>query len=168
MEIDILEKKENKVLDRTEIKFNCLYEGEATPKLLNVKNKLVALLNTNKELIVVDSIQPHFGETKAAGYAKVYDSVDSLKNIETKHVIDKNQEAKAPVEKEEDKDKPEKESSEEKSVEEESPEEASGEKEAVEEESPEEESTEEDPAEKESPEEESAEEDPVEEETAEE
>ena len=62
MEIDILEKKENKLLDRTEIKFNCVYDGKATPKLLDVKNKLVAMLNTKKELIVVDSIQPHFGE----------------------------------------------------------------------------------------------------------
>jgi small subunit ribosomal protein S24e len=128
MEIDILEKKENKVLDRTEIKFNCLYEGEATPQLLNVKNKLVALLNTKKEFIVVDSIQPHFGEAKAAGYAKVYDSENSLKDIETKHVLDKNQEAKVPAEEEEIEnnieEKPtEEESSEESSTEEESDEE---------------------------------------------
>ena len=97
MEIDILEKKENNTLDRTEIKFNCIYEGEATPKLLNVKSKLVAMLDTKKELIVIDSIQPHFGEAKAAGYAKVYGSKDSLKDIEPKHVIDKNQEADTPA-----------------------------------------------------------------------
>jgi len=101
MEIDILEKKENNALDRTEIKFNCVYEGEATPKLLSVKSKLVALLDTKKELIVVDSIQPHFGEAKAACYAKIYGSQDSLNNIETKHVINKNQEANAPVEEDE-------------------------------------------------------------------
>lgn len=110
MEIDILEKKENEALDRTEISFNCLYEGEATPKLLSVKSKLVALLDTKKELIVVDSIQPHFGETKAAGYAKIYGSKDSLKEIETKHVIDKNQEANAPAEEDEEKNDVEKES----------------------------------------------------------
>lgn len=92
MEIDILDKKENKTLDRDEIKFNCIYEGEATPKILDVKSKLVALLDTKKELIVIDSIQPHFGETKAAGYAKVYGSEESLKDIETEHIISKNQE----------------------------------------------------------------------------
>lgn len=93
MEIDIINKKENKALDRTEVKFNCIYDGEATPKILDVKNKLVALLDTQKDLIVVDSLQPHYGETKAAGYAKIYGSKDSLNDIETEHVISKNKEA---------------------------------------------------------------------------
>ncbi|MBZ9570998.1 30S ribosomal protein S24e [Methanobrevibacter sp. TMH8] len=92
MEIDIINKKENSALDRTEVKFNCIYDGEATPKILDVKSKLVALLDTKKDLIVVDSIQPHFGETKAAGYAKIYGSKDSLEGIETEHVIAKNKE----------------------------------------------------------------------------
>ena len=92
MEIDILNKKENKVLDRTEVKFDCIYSGEATPKLLDVKSKLVALLDSKKDLIVVDSIQPHYGQTKASGYAKIYGSIESLENIETEHVLAKNKE----------------------------------------------------------------------------
>ena len=94
MEIDIITQKENKALDRTEVKFDCAYSGEPTPKLLDVKNKLIALLDAKKELIVVDSIQPHFGEAKAVGYAKIYDSVESLNSIETEHVISKNIEVK--------------------------------------------------------------------------
>jgi small subunit ribosomal protein S24e len=90
MEIEIINKKENKALDRTEIKFNCIYKGKASPRILDVKNKLVTLLNTQKNLIVVDSLQPHYGETKAAGYAKVYGSKNSLDDIETEHVITKN------------------------------------------------------------------------------
>ena len=125
MEIDILEKKENKLLDRTEIKFNCLYDGESTPKLSNVKNKLVAMLNTKKGLIVVDSIQPHFGEAKAAGYAKIYDSQDSLKDIEPKHIIEKNREAKAQTDGEETINNTEDNSAENEPVEEESAEEKS-------------------------------------------
>jgi small subunit ribosomal protein S24e len=102
MEIDILNKKENKALDRTEVKFDCIYSGEATPKVLDVKSKLVALLDTKKDLIVVDSIQPHFGEAKAAGYAKIYGSKESLEDIETEHAIAKNKEAEveAPAEEE--------------------------------------------------------------------
>lgn len=95
MEIDILNKKKNKALDRTEVKFDCIYFGEATPKILDIKSKLVALLNTQKNLIVVDSIQPRYGETKADGYAKIYGSIDSLEDIETEHVIAKNKEFKA-------------------------------------------------------------------------
>ena len=133
MEIDILEQKENKVLDRLEIKFNCLYDGESTPKLLQVKNKLVAMLNTKKELLVVDSIQPHFGESKAAGYAKVYDSQDILKEIEPQHIIDKNQEAIAESEEDSQVDESEEVQSEEvEAVEDESVEDVSEEVEAVE------------------------------------
>ena len=67
-------------------------DGEATPKVLDIKSKLVALLNTKKDLIVVDNVQPHYGEPKALGYAKVYDTVDDLEYIETKHVLAKNEE----------------------------------------------------------------------------
>ena len=59
---------------------------------MDIKSKLVALLNTKKDLIVVDNVQPHYGEPKALGYAKVYDTVDDLTYIETKHVIAKNEE----------------------------------------------------------------------------
>ena len=101
MEIDIFEEKENKVFNRKEIKFYVDYDGEATPKVLDVKSKLVALLNTKKELIVVDNVQPHYGEPKALGYAKVYDTVEDLEYIETNHVIAKNTEAAEPAEDEE-------------------------------------------------------------------
>lgn len=92
MEINIKDQKENKLLNRTEIQFDCIYQGEATPKILDVKNKLVAMLNAEKELLVIDQIKPSFGEGRANGYAKLYDSKESLADIETKHVIEKNKE----------------------------------------------------------------------------
>ena len=92
MEIDIFEEKENKLFNRKEIKFYVEYEGESTPKVLDIKSKLVALLDTKKGLIVVDNVQPHYGEPKALGYAKIYDTVEDLNYIETKHVIAKNAE----------------------------------------------------------------------------
>ena len=99
MEIEFIEEKENKLFNRKEIKFYVDYDGEATPKVLDIKSKLVALLNTKKDLIVVDNVQPHYGEPKALGYAKVYDTVDDLTYIETKHVIAKNEEPEeAPAE----------------------------------------------------------------------
>ena len=90
MEIEFIEEKENKLFNRKEIKFYVDYDGEATPKVLDIKSKLIALLNTKKELIVVDNVQPHYGEPRALGYAKVYDTVDDLTYIETEHVIAKN------------------------------------------------------------------------------
>lgn len=102
MEIEFIEEKENKLFNRKEIKFYVDYDGEATPKILHIKSKLVALLNTKKELIVVDNVQPHYGEPKALGYAKVYETVDDLKYIETQHVLAKNEEpAEEPEDEEE-------------------------------------------------------------------
>jgi Ribosomal protein S24E len=92
MEIEIKEKIENPLLNRTEIHFDCIYAGEATPKTLDVKNKLVALLDADKNLLVVDNVLPKFGEGKADGYAKIYDNEENLSKIETKHVLAKNQE----------------------------------------------------------------------------
>ena len=101
MEIEFIEEKENKLFNRKEIKFYVDYDGEATPKILDIKSKLVALLNTKKDLIVVDNVQPHYGEPKAVGYAKIYDTVEDLEYIETKHVIAKNTEVAEPAEDEE-------------------------------------------------------------------
>ena len=100
MEIEFIGEKENKVFNRKEIKFYVDYDGEATPKLLDIKSKLVALLNTKKDLIVVDNVQPHYGEPKAVGYAKVYDTVEDLQYIEAKHILAKNEEPEEPAEEE--------------------------------------------------------------------
>ncbi|MCE5213093.1 MAG: 30S ribosomal protein S24e [Methanobacterium sp.] len=91
MEINITQKTENPLLDRTEIQFDCTYQGESTPKVLEVKNRLVAVLDVDKNLLVVDKLKPQFGEGKAKGYAKLYDSAISLTQIEKKHIIEKNQ-----------------------------------------------------------------------------
>jgi len=91
MEININKKAENPLLDRTEIYFDCLYQGEATPKVLDVKNKLIATLDVDKNLLVVDKLNPNFGEGKTKGYAKLYNSNKSLAEIERKHILEKNQ-----------------------------------------------------------------------------
>lgn len=92
MELNILTNNENKLLNRKEIKFECLYQGEPTPTILSVKSKLVATLDANKELLVVDNLQPLYGEGKATCYAKIYDSIEDLNEIEVQHVIEKNTE----------------------------------------------------------------------------
>lgn len=101
MEINITQKTENPLLDRTEIEFECTYQGESTPKVLEVKNRLVAVLDVDKNLLVVDKLKPQFGEGKSIGYAKLYQSEESLSKIEREHVLEKNQEAAKEAEGEE-------------------------------------------------------------------
>ncbi len=90
MEINVNEKIENPLLNRTEIHFDCTYQGEATPKIMDVKSRLVATLDVDKNLLVVHNLKPSYGEGKAIGYAKVYDSEESLAKIEKDHVVKKN------------------------------------------------------------------------------
>ncbi len=80
------------LLNRTEVKFECDYQAEGTPKILDVKHKLIALVDSSKDLLVVDSMKPSYGEAKAVGLAKVYDSVEKLNQIETDAVKAKNEE----------------------------------------------------------------------------
>ena len=92
MEIDIFEEKENKIFNRKEVKFYINYEGEATPNIFDVKNRLVAQLDSKKDLVVVDTIDPYYGEPKALGYAKVYASKEDVEYIESESVLLKNKE----------------------------------------------------------------------------
>jgi small subunit ribosomal protein S24e len=58
-----------------------------------VKNRLVAQLNVDKNLLVVDKVKPSFGEGRADGYAKLYESEEKLDQIEKQHVVEKNKES---------------------------------------------------------------------------
>ncbi len=102
MEIKIISKKENPLLNRTEIEFECDYPSEGTPNLLDVKHKIVALEDSSNDLLVVDNMKPSYGATKAVGLAKIYDSIEKLNEIEPKAVIAKNEEPEeeAPAEEE--------------------------------------------------------------------
>lgn len=92
MEIKIISKKENPLLNRTEIEFECNYPTEGTPNLLDVKHKIVALEDSSNDLIVVDNMKPSYGAAKATGLAKIYDSIEKLQEIEAKAVLAKNEE----------------------------------------------------------------------------
>ncbi len=101
MEIEIFEEKENKIFNRTEVRFYINYEGEATPNIIDVKNRLVAQLDSKKDLVIVDTIDPYYGEPKALGYAKVYATKEDVEYIESESVLLKNQEPETEEEAEE-------------------------------------------------------------------
>ena len=154
MEINITKDWDNTLLDRKEITFNISHTG-ATPSRDEIKNKLVAQLNSRHELVIVDKIRTEYGTQNTTGYAKIYSDVDRANEIENKYVLERNE--PKPVEETE---KPAKEESGE------SPEESTGEEAVAEEPIAEEAASEEEPAE--SPEESTGEEAVAEEPIAEE
>jgi len=78
MEVEIIEKKENPLLERTEVRFKVAFAG-STPKRSDVRNKVIAQLNADRELTVLDRLDADFGAQRAMGYVKVYANKKAMK-----------------------------------------------------------------------------------------
>ncbi len=90
MEVEITRKKENPLLERTEVYFKVVHEKEKTPKRDAVKGKIAEALKTKRELVVVDYMRSEFGMPVTVGYAKAYKTKDSLQAVERKHILKRN------------------------------------------------------------------------------
>lgn len=90
MEIEIQSKKENPLLQRTEVHFIVHHQGEKTPKRDLIRSELAEQLNTKKDAVIVDHMKSSFGSTDTTGYAKIYKNGDSAKEWEQKYLIKRN------------------------------------------------------------------------------
>ncbi|HEY3274639.1 MAG TPA: 30S ribosomal protein S24e [Methanocella sp.] len=90
MEIKVLEEKSNPLLQRREVQFS-VSQNLGTPSRQEIKNKLAAYLNSKPELVIIERMKQEFGKREAKGYAKIYESMDRLKNVETEHIIQRNE-----------------------------------------------------------------------------
>ena len=87
MEIEIENRKENKLLGREEIYFRVKYEG-ATPSRKKIREQLKGMgLNG---FIVLDYVKPIFGVREAKAYAKVYPSEKKAREVEPDYIIKRN------------------------------------------------------------------------------
>lgn len=89
MDIEIIHEKENLLLDRKEITFNISNTG-ATPSRETVKNRLVALLNSQYDLVMIDKLATEYGTQNTIGYAKVYSNAERAQQIENKYILERN------------------------------------------------------------------------------
>jgi small subunit ribosomal protein S24e len=89
MDIRILKDKGNVLLNRRELDFIVKYEG-STPSRNDIKNKLAAMLNAPLELLVVQRIKTEYGMQEAKGYAKLYEDVNRMKEVELEYVLKRN------------------------------------------------------------------------------
>ena len=164
MEIEIESKKNNPLMNRTEVFFTVKHKGEKTPNREIIRSELADKLNTKKENIIVNSINSSFGTQETTGYAKVYSSLQKAKDLERDHILKRNKIGVTEKKKEEkDEEKKEEKSAEAKKPAEETPkEDAPAEPEKPEEHSAEPEAASEPPAEEPPKEEAPAEEKPEE------
>jgi len=90
MEIEIDSKRNNPLLNRTEVYFTVKHSGEKTPNRELIRSELADKLNAKKENIVVNVIDPSFGLNETTGYAKIYSSTKDSKDIEAEHILKRN------------------------------------------------------------------------------
>ena len=90
MEIEIVSKKENELLDRTEITFKAMHAKEGTPQREVVREKLASMMKATKERVIVDSMNSAFGKMETVGYAKVYKTKDAAMKFEREYVLIRN------------------------------------------------------------------------------
>lgn len=86
MEIKILHKKENVLLNRTEIEADIEHFKEPTPTRAQVKEKLAAMLSADKDLIVIKKLEQTFGSVTKCS-AVLYKSRADLESSEQEHLL---------------------------------------------------------------------------------
>jgi len=99
MKLEILEKKHNVLLERTELKGKFLFEG-ATPSNEVVTAQIANDLKVDKDLVVVTQILTKYSHREANFTAQVYDNAkikDKLK-VKTKYLKKKADEEKKKAE----------------------------------------------------------------------
>lgn len=90
MEVEIVSKKENALLDRTEVRFKAVHPKEGTPKREDVRDKISSLVKAPKERVIVDSMDSEFGKTETIGYAKVYKTREAAMKYEREQILVRN------------------------------------------------------------------------------
>ena len=90
MELKILEKKDNPLLHRVEVKFEVSHPKSKTPSRDEVRNLLTANLNADKNRVILDNMHTPFGSTTTTGFAKIYDDVENAKKIEPDYILIRN------------------------------------------------------------------------------
>ncbi|MCX6798776.1 MAG: 30S ribosomal protein S24e [Candidatus Diapherotrites archaeon] len=89
MKVEIAGKRDNKSLQRAEVRFN-VKDAAVTPNRKELRAKLAALQNSKEELVIVDSIMHNFGLREASGEAKIYKDEKALKAAERPFMIGRN------------------------------------------------------------------------------
>ncbi len=87
MKIEVTDKRENPLQERTELHFVIDHSGEATPARKSVITALAKAVKADEDKIVIESIESQYGKNKSVAYAKVYDSVESATRLERKHLL---------------------------------------------------------------------------------
>lgn len=87
MKLTVVEKKENPIFSRTELKFEVSHEKFPTPSRIDVENLISANVSSKEGLISINSIHSIFGQNKSSGNANIYKKAEDLKKYEPAYLV---------------------------------------------------------------------------------
>ena len=87
--MEIIERKENPVLDRVELTFQWNHSGKATPYLSQMVDAAAkAEPGADKKLVFVKNVNTRFGMSRTSGMALIYGAAEAA-SIEPDYVIER-------------------------------------------------------------------------------
>lgn len=89
-EIKIISEKENPLLERKEIEFIIFHAGQGTPKRVDIRKKLAAILNKDVDCVYIEHLYSKTGKPETRGEARIYKRKEKALAIEPKHIIERN------------------------------------------------------------------------------
>jgi small subunit ribosomal protein S24e len=93
MEIQVIQEKNNPMLNRREVVFKVTHD-DVTPSRFSIIDRLAATMNSKRGLVIIDSIKTEFGKRESIGYAKIYETEERARQVERPHIIERNVEKK--------------------------------------------------------------------------
>jgi ribosomal protein S24E len=87
MRFEIVEKTENPLLKRIELKFKLFHEKAPTPRRVEVKSQIASALKVPEEFVIIEKLASLHGKQEASGIARVYDSKKQLEALEPRHLL---------------------------------------------------------------------------------
>jgi small subunit ribosomal protein S24e len=90
MEIEVLEKHDNVLLERTEIKVLVKHPREKTPSRKDLAEALKDVLGMKKETLIIDAVDSEFGKDSSRVYVKLYRDLQRAKDVEEDHILIRN------------------------------------------------------------------------------
>ena len=84
--MEIIERKENPLLNRVEIKFSHSHSGSPTPSRNDLITQLAAIEpGSNRDFVVIKDVATRFGVAKTTGVALIYSSKEAM-SVEPKFI----------------------------------------------------------------------------------
>ena len=77
--MEIIDRKENPLLNREEIEFRWNHEGSPTPSRVEMLNGIASETGSNIDLIVIKDVNTRFGIGSTTGLGLVYGDKESMK-----------------------------------------------------------------------------------------